>query len=60
MSTNACGMTEFLMDGASSHLLESLQDRLGLNIDATSSLKLPGYKEDTGENQKEVLSEGGV
>lgn len=45
-------MTEFLLDGASSRLLESLQGRLGLSIDAISRLKLLGHKKDTGENQK--------
>lgn len=52
-------MTEFLLDGASSRLLESLQGRLGLSIDAISSLKLLGHKKDTGENQKEVHRGGG-
>lgn len=60
MSVNVCKVTEFLLHGMSSLLLESLQERLGLSIDAISSLKLLGHKEDAGESQKEVHSEGVV
>lgn len=59
MSVNVCKMTVSAAWNIFI-LLESLQERLGLSIDAISSLKLLGHKEDTGESQKEVHSEGGV